>query len=125
MKNGILIGAMFLGAFSFSLVSAQNGANPQTELAQAAETATFPVGGKCGMCKSRIEKAAGTVEGVQSASWDKETKELTVKYDASKVKETAIQEKIASVGHDTQKVNASDEAFSSLPGCCKYERSTK
>ena len=125
MKKGILTAAMFLGAFAFNPVSAQNSANPQTELAQAAETATFPVGGKCRMCKSRIEKAAGTLEGVQSASWNKETKELTVKYDASKVKETAIHERIASVGHDTQKVNASDEAYNSLPGCCKYERSTK
>lgn len=124
MKNGILVGAMFLGVFAFTPAIAQTSGSTQTEVAQATES-TFKVGGVCGMCKNRIEKAARSVEGVQSASWDKETKELTVKYDASKVNETAIHEKIASVGHDTGEVKASDEAYNSLPGCCKYERSTK
>ena len=125
MKKGILVGAMFLSAFAFNPAIAQTSTNTPTEVAQATETATFHVGGKCGMCKNRIEKAAGAVEGVQSASWNKETKELEVKYDASKVKEKAIHEKIASVGHDTEEVKATDEAYNSLPGCCKYERSAK
>lgn len=122
MKKGILAGAMFLGVFAFSPVSAQDNANPQTEVKQTAETATFKVGGKCGMCKNRIENAVKELDGVQSVNWDVETKVLDVKYDASKVKETAIHEKIASVGHDTEDVKATDKAYNGLPGCCKYKR---
>lgn len=40
----------------------------------------------------------------------------------SEVEEAKIHEKIASVGHDTEKVKATDKAYNSLPGCCKYER---
>lgn len=122
MRKGILIGAMFLGVFAFNPASAQNNATPQAETAQATESATFKVGGKCGMCKNRIEKAVGELEGVQSVNWDVKTKDFAVKYDASKVKEADIHEKIASVGHDTEEVKATDKAYSSLPGCCKYER---
>ena len=122
MKKGILAGAMFLGVFAFSPASAHNKANPQMEVSQATETTTFHVDGKCGMCKNRIESAVKEIEGIELANWDVETKELTVRYDASKVKETAIHEKIASVGHDTEKVKAADEVYNSLPGCCKYER---
>lgn len=125
MKNGILVGAMFLGVFAFSPASAQDNTNPQTEVAQATETATFKVGGKCGMCKKRIESAVKELDGIQSVNWDVKTKELTVKYDASKVEGMAIHEKIASVGHDTEEVKAMDKTYNSLPGCCKYERSTK
>ena len=122
MKTGILAGAMFLGVFAFSPVSAQDNANIQTEVVQAAETATFKVGGKCGMCKNRIESAVKELDGVQSVNWNKETKELTVKYDTTKLEEVAIHEKIAAVGHDTEEMKAADKAYDSLPGCCKYER---
>lgn len=122
MKKGILVGAMFLGTFAFSPVSAQSSTNTQTEVAQGTESATFKVSGKCGMCKNRIETAVNELEGIQSVNWDVKTKDLTVKYDASKVKENEIHVKIASVGHDTAKVKASDKAYNSLPGCCKYER---
>lgn len=113
---------MVLGVFALNPVNAQNNDHPQAEVAQATESATFKVGGKCGMCKNRIEKAVGELEGVQSVNWDVQTKDLTVKYDGSKVKETDIHEKIASVGHDTEKVKANDASYSKLPGCCKYER---
>lgn len=122
MKKEILAGAMFLGIFAFSPISAQRKADTQTEVAQTTETASFKVGGKCGMCKNRIESTVNELNGIQSANWDVETKVLAVKYDASKVKETAIHEKIANVGHDTEEVKATDKAYNSLPGCCKYER---
>lgn len=125
MKKRILIGAMFLGVFAFNPASAQNNANPQAEVAQATESATFKVGGKCRMCKNRIEKAVGELEGVQSVNWEVKTKDLAVKYDASKVKEADIHERLASVGHDTEEAKATDKAYNSLPGCCKYERSVK
>lgn len=125
MKKGILVGAMFLGLFAFNPISAHQPENSTTEFFQGTETATFKVRGNCGMCKNRIEKAVGELEGVQSANWDVKTKEISVTYDSSKVKETAIHEKIASAGHDTEKVRASDAVYSKLPGCCRYERDTK
>ena len=33
---------------------------------------------------------------------------------------TVIQESIAAVGHDTQKIIATDEAYASVHPCCKY-----
>ena len=89
---------------------------------QQTDSATFKVYGKCGMCKKRIEKAANQLDGVSEANWDVDSKEFTARYDEAKVSEKEIQEKIASVGHDTEKVKATDEAYSSLPGCCKYDR---
>lgn len=83
---------------------------------------TFKVGGNCGMCKSRIEKAATSLDGVTAAEWNEESKMITVKYDAEKVSLTDIHNKIASVGHDTDKVKAKDEVYNKLHGCCKYER---
>ena len=41
---------------------------------QESKTEEFKVFGNCGMCKSRIEKAAKAVDGVSMAEWDKKTK---------------------------------------------------
>jgi copper chaperone CopZ len=81
----------------------------------------FKVFGNCGMCKSRIEKAL-KVEGVESAVWDEDTKIASVVFDQSKVSEEQFHKIAAKVGHDTEKYRASDEDYSKLPGCCKYER---
>jgi len=85
------------------------------------KTDTFKVFGNCGMCKSRVEKAA-KAEGATSAVWDKDTKIMTVTYDASKTSVEALQKKVASVGHDTELFTAPDKVYDKLPGCCLYER---
>jgi copper chaperone CopZ len=85
------------------------------------KTETFKVFGNCGMCKSRVEKAA-KAEGATTAVWDKETKMMTVTYDASKTSNEALQKKVASVGHDTELFSAPDKVYDKLPGCCLYER---
>jgi copper chaperone CopZ len=87
--------------------------------AQSSKTETFSVQGSCGMCKSRIEKAA-KLDGVSRAEWNRETKVLTVVFDPAKTSVDAIQQKIAAVGHDTEKYKASDDVYNALPGCCKY-----
>ena len=33
-----------------------------------------------------------------------------------------VHEAVAKVGHDTEKVKASDEPYDNLHGCCKFER---
>lgn len=85
------------------------------------KTETFKVSGNCGMCKSKIEKAAKEA-GASSASWDTETKQLTVKYNSSSTNTAKIQQKIAGVGYDNVGFKASAEAYDKLHGCCKYER---
>ena len=85
------------------------------------KTETIPVSGNCGMCKSKIEKAAKTA-GVDDAKWDSDTKVITVKYNSSTTNAAKIQHAIAGVGYDTRDVKASDEAYKKLHGCCKYDR---
>jgi copper chaperone CopZ len=74
------------------------------------------------MCEARIEKAAKSVNGVTAAEWDKETKMIEVSFDATEANFKKIHKAIAGVGHDTELVKADDEAYTNLPGCCKYER---
>ena len=93
-----------------------------TIMAQDEKKEKFEVAGNCGMCKTRIEGAAKSVEGVSSAIWDKETTMLEVKYDSSEVNIHKVHMVIAKAGHDTKMHKASSEAYEKLPGCCKYER---
>ncbi len=100
-------------AMSFSPIMAQQTSNVITD--------SIHVNGACGMCKSRIEKNA-KMEGISSATWDKDTKILIVSYDPNKITNDAIQKKMASVGHDTEKYKADDTVYDKLPGCCHYDR---
>lgn len=83
---------------------------------------SFFVNGKCDMCKARIEKTAKGIAGVASANWDLKTKQLTVSYSPSQTSPEKIMQAIASKGHDTQNVRATDAAYKSLPACCNYKR---
>ena len=97
---------------------------PQTTNQQPSETATFKVYGLCGMCKTRIENAA-KVEGVHSATWSQSDQMLKVEYTPSKVSIETLHKNVAKVGHDTEKVKASDDVYNKLPACCKYKRVNK
>jgi copper chaperone CopZ len=85
----------------------------------ATKTETLKVSGNCGMCKTRIEKAA-KIDGVSKAEWDKTSKILAVTYDPSKTSLDQVGNKVAAAGHDTEKVKADDKVYGSLPACCKY-----
>lgn len=85
-----------------------------------AEHAMFAVKGLCDMCKDRIEKAALSVNGVQSAHWDKEKQMVHLNFDSAKTSEDAIRKAIAKAGHDTDKYKADDSVYNQLPACCKY-----
>ena len=93
-----------------------------TVTAQTEKKETFKVAGNCGMCETRIENAAKSVDGVNSADWDKETKMIEVKYTSDKANIYKVHMAIAKAGHDTKMHKASDEVYDKLPGCCKYER---
>jgi Cu(I)/Ag(I) efflux system membrane fusion protein len=95
-----------------------NGAN-----ISAKEThGNLKVEGACAMCKTRIEKAAKSVEGVASAAWNKENQQLHIHYDAEKTSLEVISKAIAKSGHDTDKDKADDKTYNALPGCCKYRK---
>ena len=106
-----------LRIFSFAvlLLAISAVANAQSK------TETFKVSGNCGMCKTKIEKAAREA-GAKEATWDVDSKILTVTYTSSSTNTARIQEKIASVGYDNAGATASDEAYNKLHACCKYER---
>lgn len=93
-----------------------------TLAAEAAEkdSLTIWVNGACGMCKSRIEKAALTVKGVESATWDQKSFQLTLEINPDKFKAKKLHYIIASAGHDTEEMLAPDPVYNALPECCKY-----
>jgi len=74
------------------------------------------------MCKNRIEKAALSVKGVKTATWDIPSNLISVIFDANKIPLEKVQGAIASAGHDTPLSKASDETYNALPLCCLYER---
>ncbi len=90
--------------------------NPKTE--------TVKVFGNCGMCKSRIEKA-GNIKDVAIVEWNEDTKIASLTYDETKTTPDEILKRIALAGYDSEKVFASDKAYSNLPGCCQYDREAK
>lgn len=85
------------------------------------KTETFKVSGNCGMCKSKIEKAAKDA-GAKSAIWNADTKDLTISYKSSTTNTAKIQEMIASVGYDNVGATAPTDAYNKLHACCKYDR---
>lgn len=111
MKHLILLISVLL--FSTFQLQAQS-ANAKTE--------TFKVYGNCGMCKRTIEKAATSVDGVKTASWDMETEMMTVSYDNPLNSSDAIKLSIANSGYDTETHRATAEAYNKLHGCCQYDR---
>lgn len=88
-----------------------------------ATTSTFKVSGNCGMCKKTIEGAAKN-SGATYASWDVDTKMMTVKYASAKTSVDKIQKGIADAGYDNEKFKGSNDAYNKLHGCCKYDRKT-
>jgi len=83
---------------------------------------SFFVAGNCGMCKARIEKISKSILGVSAAEWNKKSKMLTIDFDKSQTNQAAIEKMIADAGHDTKSAKAEDDTYSSLPGCCQYNR---
>lgn len=82
---------------------------------------SFAVEANCGDCKNRIESALDK-KGVYKAIFDLSSKTLTVTYDPRKLEEIQLHNMVAMVGHDTEKVKASNVVYESLPDCCKYRQ---
>ena len=104
MKYLLILMALALSSLSYAQIKAE---------------IEFQVSGVCGMCETRIEKALD-VPGVIMAEWDVETKKAKVAYKTEVISEEQIHQLIANVGHDTEKIKATDEAYANVHGCCKY-----
>jgi hypothetical protein len=89
-----------------------------------AKIETVKIYGNCGMCKSKIDKA-GSQKNISEVVWNKDTKIATLTYDAKKTNQEEILKKIALVGYDSDFFLAPDKAYSSLNGCCQYDREAK
>lgn len=109
LKIIILIGVFFIGL----QLSAQ-----ETSI----QKETFKVWGNCDMCKSTIEKAAKSVDGVSSAKWNVSSKKMMVKFDSDKTSLEDIQNAIVLSGYDLEAQKSTDEAYSNLHKCCQYDR---
>ncbi len=108
----ILVTAALLSVLS----SATLAQNPQVV------EATFKAAGNCNMCKNRIEKAL-KIKEVKYAKWDKKNQEVTVAYLSPSMTLDSLQQRVAAVGHDTEKFKAPDAVYADLPGCCLYRDS--
>lgn len=84
--------------------------------------ADVEVKGNCEMCKKRIEKAAYSVGGVKSAVWHSDDQMLHLVYNQEKCSAEQVEKAVASAGHDTKSVKATEAAYKGLHDCCQYER---
>lgn len=85
------------------------------------KTENIRVWGACEQCKDRIENTL-IQYGAYQANWNIKTNMLAVSYDSVRLSTSNIQEKLTSVGHDTEMWKADEMVYEKLPGCCQYER---
>ena len=125
MSKKVILSVAVIAALGFT--SCKNETKKETETTtteiskdMAMTDLSFGVRGNCGMCKSTIEKAANSIDGVASANWDVNKKKIDVSFDDTKTDAMAIHKAIAASGYDTEKVAGDKEAYDVLPGCCQY-----
>lgn len=112
MKNMILGMMLLFVAFS---TQAQEKKNKNAKY-------DVEVNGNCEQCKKRIEKAAFSVAGVKSAEWHMDDHMLHLIINEEKCSVLDVKKAIAKIGHDTDEVKSTDEAYEKLHSCCLYER---
>jgi hypothetical protein len=91
---------------------------------QMVKEADIKVFGNCSSCKVRIEKTL-KIKEVKSAKWNQKTKILSVAYLSPAITLDSLEQRIAAVGHDTEKYKAADSVYASLPSCCLYRNAGK
>lgn len=130
-KNNKFIAA-FICAFTIIILWVYNGldynsieknGDPSPEkIVQLMGTETsFGVKGNCTMCKTTIETAANSLDGVLKADWNVQTKQLSLVYDSQIVELIRVHEAIANSGYGTELVENNMDSYENLPLCCKYD----
>ena len=116
-----------------TVVSCMNDKQPEVKVIEVSATktteiiksdVTFGVRGNCGMCKSTIESATMSIEGVDTASWSTESKMISINV-STEINDQFINDihnAIAKSGYDTELSTALIEDYDKLPMCCKYNR---
>lgn len=117
----IVIASLSLAIIACSNKAVSEKIESKTENSNGVTITTFKVWGNCEMCKKTIEGSL-KVEGISKADWNKESKIISVSYNANKISLEEIQKHIASVGYDNEKFKGDDKAYKELPGCCQYDR---
>ena len=112
MKN-----LLYLLVFTLFAFSAQAQTKPNKNAKHE-----FHVQGNCEMCKKRIEKAALSVSGVKSADWHLDCGTLHLILNEKKTVVDSVRAQVARVGHDTDSLKATKEAYDKLHSCCQYTR---
>ena len=115
MKN-ILIAAFVLAGFN---LAGQTDQPVSEEIQSEITTAKFKTSAECSMCKKRIEKALGDIDGITYSNLNVPTKILKVKFDPEKLDEEQIRKIVSSVGYDADDVEADPVAYKKLPDCCQ------
>lgn len=95
--------------------------NPEEIVELMGTETSFGVKGNCKMCKSTIETAALSLEGVLKADWDVKTKQVSLVYDTQMVDLTSIHQAISNSGYGTDLNELNKEAYDNLPLCCQYD----
>ena len=116
-----------------TVVSCMNNKQPEVKVIEVSATktaeiiksdVTFGVRGNCGMCKSTIESATMSIEGVDTATWSTESKMISINI-STEINDQFINDihnAIAKSGYDTELSTALDKDYDKLPMCCKYNR---
>jgi len=111
---------LYKNVFLLCLFFAASKVNAHANKPEATDTTiTFKVYGVCEQCKNRIESALNT-KAIKQATWDIDTKLLTVTFDQAKITIEKINNRITAVGHDTYFKKAKDADYFALPTCCYY-----
>jgi len=80
---------------------------------------------QCEMCKKRIEDKLNYTKGVKFAELDVASKELTIKYNTSKISDSEIRSTLSALGYNADGLKRDEAAHDKLPGCCQSKTVAK
>ncbi|QZE15622.1 efflux RND transporter periplasmic adaptor subunit [Halosquirtibacter laminarini] len=121
-KGTFIIDASAELAHKSSMMNPPKGHSTHHAMKMVNSEATISVNGKCELCKKTIETAAKSLTGVTNATWNKDSKKLSLHYMPKMVSLDQIELTIANKGYDTQNHKAKDSIYKALPKCCQYNR---
>ena len=122
MKNVVLGMLLLFVTFSIQAQETLDGAELSEVKKKKNAKYDIEVNGNCEQCQKRIQNAAYSVKGVKSAVWHMDDHMLHLIINEEKCSLLDVKKAVASVGHDTDEVTATDEIYEKLHGCCKYDR---
>lgn len=83
------------------------------------EKVVIKTSAQCDMCKERLEKSVGKLEGVKKVLLNVETKELSIKFDDEVVSKDEIVKAVNATGYWADGSAPDREAYAKLDDCCK------